>query len=62
MEATTPPWVNRDHNRHLISDLQPYELGMGGDHNGYYYDSNIYINRTDGIHDFDIDRKNLLFN
>lgn len=36
--------------------------GWGGDHNGYYYDPNIYINRTDNIHDFDINRKNLLFN
>ena len=26
------------------------------------YNPNIYINRTDNIHDFDIDRKNLLFN
>lgn len=36
--------------------------GWGGDHNGYYYDANIYINRPDGIHDFDVNRKNLLFN
>ena len=36
--------------------------GWGGDYNGYYYDANIYINRPDGIHDFDVNRKNLLFN
>lgn len=34
--------------------------GWGGDHNGYYYDTRIVISRTDGVTDFNLNRKDIL--
>lgn len=48
---------------HLISIVTHHmNWGWGGDYNGYYYDSKIFIPRNDGVTNFDIDRKDILIN